>query len=52
MVIRKNRPVGVMISIEDEDTLWWKIAFESHLEGYIWEKESTDFLKKFLNAKD
>ena len=52
LVTRKNRPVGVMISMEDiEDTLWGEAARKAHAEGYIGAEKSAELLDRFLHAQ-
>ena len=51
IVTKKNRPVGVMFSMQDiEDTIWGEKAIKAHKEGYLSEKESEDILSKYIDA--
>ena len=53
IVTKKNRPVAVMLSMQDiEDTIWGEMAVKAHGEGYLSEKESHDILSQYLNADD
>lgn len=53
IVTKKNRPVGVMFSIQDiEDTLWGEKARKAHEEGYIGTKNSAGLLTSLVNAED
>ncbi|MGQ0486395.1 MAG: type II toxin-antitoxin system Phd/YefM family antitoxin [Hyphomicrobiales bacterium] len=52
IVTKKNRPVGVLFSMQDiEDTIWGEKARKSHAEGYLSAKDSKKALAKLLNAK-
>ena len=51
IITKKNRPVGVMFSMQDiEDTIWGEKARKAHAEGYLSTTESEDILSKILNA--
>ena len=53
LVTRKNRPIGVMISMQDiEDTVWGEAAKKAHAEGYIGEEQSAELLNRLLHAQD
>ena len=53
VVTKKNRPVGVFLSMDDiQDTIWAKEAWEAHEEGYLTAEESADRLNALLNADD
>jgi prevent-host-death family protein len=48
IVTKKNRPVGVMFSMQDiEDTIWGEKARAAHAEGYLTAEESNSRLSKF-----
>lgn len=50
IITKKNRPVGVMLSMQDiENTIWGDLAREADNEGYLTEDESDTILKKYLN---
>jgi prevent-host-death family protein len=52
VVTKKNRPVGVMFSMQDiEDTIWAERARKAHAEGYLSGKDSRAVLTKLLDAK-
>jgi prevent-host-death family protein len=52
LVTKKNRPVGVMFSMQDiEDTIWGELARKAHAEGYLDAKESDSILADLLNAE-
>ena len=45
MITRRNRPVGVFLSIQHlEDTIWGEQALRAHEEGYVGEKASRALL--------
>lgn len=49
VVTKKNRPVGVMLSMQDiENTIWGDLAKEADKEGYLSNIESDEVLKKYL----
>jgi len=51
VITKKNRPVGVMLSMQDiEDTIWGEQALKAHAEGYLSKKESEDIINKYLHA--
>lgn len=51
IVTKKNRPVGVMFSMQDiEDTIWGEEARKAHNEGYLSVEESEVVLSKYSNA--
>jgi prevent-host-death family protein len=51
IITKKNRPVGVMFSMQDiEDTIWGEMARKAHTEGYLSPEESVDVLNSHLNA--
>jgi prevent-host-death family protein len=51
IITKKNRPVGVMFSMQDiEDTIWGEKARKAHEEGYLSASESEGILNKFRNA--
>ena len=53
IVTKKNRPVGIMLSMRDiEDTIWGERAREAPADGYIGADESEAFLKALANAPD
>ncbi len=53
VVTKKNRPVGVMFSMQDiEDTIWGERALKAHKEGYLSENDSEDIMNKYLHAED
>ena len=53
IVTKKNRPVGVMFSIEDiEDTLWAEKARKAQDEGFIGTQESASLITALLHAQD
>ena len=52
MITKKNRPVGVMFSMQDiEDTIWGEKARKAHAEGYLTETESQSILNQFRDAE-
>jgi len=52
IVTKKNRPVGVMLSMQDiEDTIWGDLALKADSQGYLSDKESEKLLNKYLNAE-
>lgn len=51
IVTKKNRPVGVMFSMQTiEDTIWGEKARSAHNEGYFSELDSDAILKRFLRS--
>ena len=51
IITKKNRPVGVMFSMQDiEDTIWGEKARRAHAEGYLSPDESDVILNKFHDA--
>jgi prevent-host-death family protein len=53
IVTKKNRPVGIMLSMQDiEDTIWRERARQAQAEGYIGAEESKAFLTAFASAQD
>jgi prevent-host-death family protein len=53
LVTKKNRPVGVMFSIQDlEDTIWGEQARKAAKEGYVGEEASGRLIASLLDAKD
>lgn len=53
VVTKKNRPVGVMFSIQDlEDTVWGEQARRAAKEGFIGKVESAKLIDDLLNAVD
>jgi prevent-host-death family protein len=51
IITKKNRPVGVMFSMQDiEDTIWGEMARKAHADGYLSAQESEDVLNSHLNA--
>jgi prevent-host-death family protein len=45
MITRRNRPVGVFLSIQHlEDTIWGEQALRAHEEGYVGEEVSRKLL--------
>ncbi len=51
ILTKKNRPVGVMFSMQDiEDTIWGEKARKAHAEGYLNSDESDALLNKFRSA--
>jgi prevent-host-death family protein len=53
VVTKKNRPVGIMLSMQDiEDTIWGEQARKADAEGYVDADESEALLKALANAKD
>ena len=51
MITKKNRPVGVMFSMQDiEDTIWGEKAKAAHAEGYLSEAQSESILSQFNNV--
>ena len=53
IVTKKNRPVGVMFSMQDiEDTVWGQRALLAREEGFIDQASSDQLIKDILNAKD
>jgi prevent-host-death family protein len=51
IITKKNRPVGVMFSMQDiEDTIWGEMARKAHADGYLSAQESEDVLNSYLNA--
>ena len=51
IITKKNRPVGVMFSMQDiEDTIWGEKARNAHAEGYLSHDESDAVLNKFRSA--
>jgi prevent-host-death family protein len=51
IVTKKNRPVGVMFSMQDiEDTVWGERARKAHAEGYLSKQDSKSILDKFRDA--
>ena len=41
VITRRNRPVGVFLSMRDlEDTIWGEQALRAHEEGYVGEEAS------------
>ena len=53
VVTKKNRPVGVMFSIQDiEDTVWGEQARKAQAEGFIGETQSADLIDSLLSAQD
>ena len=45
MITRRNRPVGVFLSMRDlEDTIWGEQALRAHEEGYVGEDASRKVL--------
>ena len=52
VVTKKNRPVGVMLSMQDiEDTVWGERALKANKEGYLSNEESESVITKYLNAR-
>jgi prevent-host-death family protein len=53
VVTKNDRPVGVIISMEDlEDFVWGERALKAHAEGYPDVEQSEKFLDDLLNAPD
>lgn len=59
VIEKKGRAVAVVMSIEEynkfedlENTFWGLKAIEAESEGFLEEKESSELLKRFVNAKD
>ncbi len=51
IVTKKNRPVGVMFSMQDiEDTVWGERARTAHAEGYLTSEDSKSILDKYRDA--
>ena len=51
IITKKNRPVGVMFSMQDiEDTVWGEQARKAHAEGYLTADESEAVLSKYIDA--
>ncbi len=51
IVTKKNRPVGVMLSMQDiEDTIWGDLVMKADSQGYLSNEESEKLLNKYLNA--
>ena len=51
VVTKKNRPVGVMFSIEDlQNTVWGERALKADKEGYLNEEESEQLLNQLIHA--
>ncbi len=45
MITKRNRPVGVFLSMQDlEDTIWGEQALRAHEEGYVGEEASRALL--------
>ena len=45
VITRRNRPVGVFLSMRDlEDTIWGEQALRAHEEGYVGEDASSKLL--------
>ena len=51
VVTKKNRPVGVMLSMQDiENTIWGELALKANNEGYLTNEESEEALDKYIDA--
>lgn len=52
IVTKKNRPVAVMLSMQDiEDTIWGELAKKSDDEGYLSDEASSKILNKYTDAQ-
>jgi prevent-host-death family protein len=52
IVTKNNRPISILISIEDlEDTIWGQKILDSHEKGYLSAADSDAVMNKYLNAK-
>jgi prevent-host-death family protein len=53
IVTKKNRPVGVLFSIDDiQDTIWGEEVRAAHAEGYLSASESEARISALLDAED